>query len=66
MQIYYRAFRKDFYHEVPDLARMTEEEVIAYREELEDIKVRGRNCPKPIKTWAQAGLSYKIMLILKA
>ena len=38
-------------------ARMTIEEVELYKEELEDIRVKGKNCPKPIQSWAQCGLS---------
>jgi len=40
-------------------------EVDAYRMELEDIKVRGKHCPKPIKTWAQCGVSKKEIECLK-
>lgn len=61
----YQSFRKNFYVEVPELARMKPEEVDAYRCELEGIKVRGKNCPKPIKSWAQAGISKKELDILK-
>ncbi|KAI0229607.1 putative ATP-dependent RNA helicase DDX46 [Lamellibrachia satsuma] len=64
-KIYYRPFRKDFYIEVPEIARMTPEEVAAYRIELEGIKVRGKGCPKPIKTWAQCGVEKKVMECLK-
>jgi ATP-dependent RNA helicase DDX46/PRP5 len=64
-KVYYRPFRKNFYVEVPELAEMTPEEVNEYREELESIKVRGKNCPKPIKSWAQCGVSVKILDILK-
>ena len=39
---------------------MTDEEVATYRNELEDIKVKGNNCPRPIKTWAQCGLNEKM------
>ncbi len=35
----YPPFRRSFYTETGALARMTEEEVAAYRKELEDIKV---------------------------
>lgn len=63
--ITYLPFCKNFYIEVPELAKMTQQEVEAYREELEGIKVKGRGCPKPIKTWAQAGCSKRIMDILK-
>ncbi|XP_064609215.1 probable ATP-dependent RNA helicase DDX46 isoform X2 [Liolophura sinensis] len=64
-RIYYAPFRKDFYVEVPEISRMTPEEVDEYRAELEGIKVRGKTCPKPIKTWAQCGVSKKIMDTLK-
>ncbi|VDO94496.1 unnamed protein product [Soboliphyme baturini] len=64
-KVYYRPFRKNFYIEVPELAKMTNEEVEAYREELEGIRVRGKNCPKPIKNWAQSGSSRKVLDVLK-
>jgi len=40
-------------------------EVDSYRMELEDVKVRGKHCPKPIKTWAQCGVSKKELDCLK-
>jgi len=40
-------------------------EVDSYRMELEDIKVRGKHCVKPIKTWAQCGVSKKELDCLK-
>ncbi|XP_065362719.1 probable ATP-dependent RNA helicase DDX46 [Calliphora vicina] len=61
----YAAFRKNFYVEVPELARMTQQEVEKYRTELEGIQVKGKGCPKPIKTWAQCGVSKKEMDILR-
>lgn len=61
----YPPFRKSFYVEVPELARMTPEEVSAYRIELEGIKIKGKDCPKPLKTWAQCGLSGKILDVIK-
>ncbi|KAK3090638.1 hypothetical protein FSP39_013319, partial [Pinctada imbricata] len=64
-KIYYAPFRKNFYVEVPEIARLTNEEVDAYREELEGIKVRGKNCPKPIKSWAQCGVSKRIMEVFR-
>ncbi|KAI1710101.1 DEAD/DEAH box helicase domain-containing protein [Ditylenchus destructor] len=65
-KVYYRPFRKNFYVEVPELSRMTKKDVATYREELEELKVRGVDCPKPIKKWAQCGLDLKIMNVLKA
>ena len=35
----YAPFRRDFYIEVPELARMTDEEVAEYRKQLDDLKV---------------------------
>lgn len=89
--VVYEAFRKSFYVEVPEIARMTPDEVKLYREvgesfinflrartysiyfaniestlqELEGIAVKGKNCPKPIKTWAQCGVSRKVLESLK-
>ena len=34
-------------------------------QELEGIKTKGKGCPKPIKTWAQCGVSKKELDILK-
>lgn len=41
--IVYLPFRKNFYVEVPEIAKMTHEEVEAYKEELEGIRVKGLN-----------------------
>lgn len=64
-KVYYQPFRKNFYVEVPELAKLTPEEVEVLLQDLENIKVKGKNAPKPIKSWAQAGLSLKIMDVLK-
>ncbi|VDM59139.1 unnamed protein product, partial [Angiostrongylus costaricensis] len=64
-KVYYRPFRKDFYVETPEIAKMTKAEVRAYREELDGIEVKGNKCPKPIKTWAQCGVEFKILQQLK-
>lgn len=64
-KIYYAPYRKNFYVEVPEIANMTNEEVEQLRDELEGIKVRGKNCPKPIRSWAQCGVSIKVLDSLK-
>ncbi|XP_071758455.1 putative ATP-dependent RNA helicase DDX46 isoform X1 [Centroberyx gerrardi] len=64
-KIQYESYRKNFYVEVPELAKMTVEEVNVYRLELEGITVKGKGCPKPIKTWVQCGTSMKILNALK-
>lgn len=61
----YMPFRKNFYVEVPELAKMTQAEVDAYKVELEGIQVKGKGCPKPIKRWAHCGISKKEMDVLK-
>merc|ERR1719193_1233621 len=61
----YLPFRKDFYFEVPELAKMSDAEVEEYRCEMEGIKVKGKNVPKPIKNWPQCGVSSKILHLLK-
>jgi len=61
----YHPFRKDFYFEVPELAKMTDAEVEEYRTDMEGIKVKGKNAPKPIKNWPQCGVSSKILHLLK-
>lgn len=61
----YSTFKKNFYVEVPEIAKMSNEDVEAYRIELEGILVKGKGCPKPIKTWAQCGVSKKEMDVLK-
>lgn len=63
--ISYAPFRKNFYIEVPELAKMTPGEVETLRAELEGIKVRGKGCPKPIRNWAQCGVSKKVLELLK-
>ncbi|CAF1090762.1 unnamed protein product [Adineta steineri] len=64
-KIYYRPFRKDFYTVVPEIASMTDLEVAAYREELDGIKINGKKCPRPIKTWSQCITSDKILQVLR-
>ncbi|KAI8643181.1 P-loop containing nucleoside triphosphate hydrolase protein [Parasitella parasitica] len=52
----YEFFRKDFYIEPPELKEMTPEQVELLRIELDGIKIRGVNCPKPITKWTHCGL----------
>lgn len=63
--IKYAPFRKEFYIEVPEIARMTDLEVEDYRTELEGIKVKGKTVPRPIKNWSQCGVSSRILQLLK-
>lgn len=63
-EIEYEPFRKNFYIEARELAAMTAQEVEAYRKELGDIQVRGRDCPKPVKSWYQCGLSDSLLNLI--
>ncbi|XP_050376771.1 DEAD-box ATP-dependent RNA helicase 42 [Argentina anserina] len=63
-KIDYIPFRKKFYIEVKEISRMTPEEVGAYRKELE-LKIHGKDVPKPIKSWHQTGLTNKILETIK-
>lgn len=40
---------------------MSPEEVRLLRKLLGDMKVRGKDCPKPIQNWFQCGLSDKLL-----
>ncbi|KAJ6399799.1 hypothetical protein OIU77_020368 [Salix suchowensis] len=63
-KIDYSPFRKNFYIEVKEVSRMTPDEVAAYRKLLE-LKIHGKDVPKPIKTWHQTGLTSKILETIK-
>lgn len=55
-KVNYEPFRKNFYVEPADLAELTEQEVDELRLELDAIKIRGQDCPKPVQKWSQCGL----------
>lgn len=57
----YEPFRKDFYIEAPAITAMEEEEIVALREELDGIKIRGKRCPRPIQKWTQCGLDQRVL-----
>ncbi|KAK1281978.1 DEAD-box ATP-dependent RNA helicase 42 [Acorus calamus] len=63
-KIEYPPFRKNFYIEVKEISKMTSEEVVAYRKQLE-LKLHGKDVPRPIKTWNQTGLTSKILDMIK-
>tara|TARA_R110002003_G_scaffold106_15_gene8842 strand:+ start:17114 stop:19924 length:2811 start_codon:yes stop_codon:yes gene_type:complete len=55
-KVEYEPFRKDFYTEPAEVSQMTEEEVADLRHELDGIKVKPDNVPRPVRKWAQMGL----------
>ncbi|KAJ8098381.1 P-loop containing nucleoside triphosphate hydrolase protein, partial [Lipomyces tetrasporus] len=64
-KINYEPFRKQFYVEPAELADLTEEEVDEIRLELDGIKIRGVNCPKPVQKWSQFGIPAQTMDIIR-
>ncbi|CAN6604498.1 pre-mRNA-processing ATP-dependent RNA helicase Prp5p [Trichomonascus vanleenenianus] len=61
----YEPFRKNFYVEPQELATMTPEEVEMLRLELDGIKVRGVNVPKPAVKWSQFGIPAQSMQVIE-
>ncbi|KAJ7977004.1 putative Dead box ATP-dependent RNA helicase [Quillaja saponaria] len=55
---------KNFYIEVKEISKMNAEEVAAYRKQLE-LKIHGKDVPKPVKSWNQTGLTSKILETIK-
>ncbi|KAL9621591.1 MAG: hypothetical protein Q9160_003983 [Pyrenula sp. 1 TL-2023] len=61
----YESFRKNFYSEPVDLAHLTEDEIASLRMELDGIKVRGVDVPKPVTNWAQCGLGVQSLDVIR-
>jgi ATP-dependent RNA helicase DDX46/PRP5 len=55
-KVKYESFRKEFYMPPPDIAAMTDEEADLLRLELDGIKIRGVDCPRPVTKWSHFGL----------
>ncbi|PSN72770.1 DEAD-domain-containing protein [Corynespora cassiicola Philippines] len=55
-KVEYEDFRKNFYTQPSEISQMTPEEVADLRHELEGIKVKPDDVPRPVTKWAQMGL----------
>ena len=55
-RIAYEPFRREFYIAAPDVAEMTDDEAELLRLELDGIKIRGVDCPRPVTKWSHFGL----------
>ena len=64
-KVQYEPFRKNFYSESLELAAMTEDEVMELRAELDNIKARGVDPPKPIVKWSQGGFGAQISEVIQ-
>lgn len=63
-KVNYEPFRKSFYHEPSELSELTEEEVADLRLELDGIKIRGVDAPKPVLKWSQCGLGVQTLDVI--
>lgn len=61
----YEPFRKNFYAEPSELAELTDDEVSNLRFELDGIKVRGLDVPKPVQKWSQCGLGVQSLEVVQ-
>lgn len=61
----YAPFRKAFYKETQQIAALTQEQVRELRFQLDQMKVRGARCPKPVQTWAQLGLALPMLDVIR-
>lgn len=55
-RVNYEPFRKEFYLPPPDIAKMTDDEAELLRLELDSIKIRGVDCPRPVTKWSHFGM----------
>jgi ATP-dependent RNA helicase DDX46/PRP5 len=63
--IVYAPFRRNFYIEAAEIAKLDDAQVKALRSQLDGVKVRGKDAPKPIKSWNQCGLASRILEVIK-
>ncbi|KAL2872095.1 DEAD/DEAH box RNA helicase [Aspergillus lucknowensis] len=63
-KVEYEPFRKKFYNEPSNLAQMSEEDAANMRLELDGIKVRGLDVPKPVQKWSQCGLGIQSLDVI--
>ncbi|KAJ7047496.1 P-loop containing nucleoside triphosphate hydrolase protein [Mycena alexandri] len=64
-RVKYEPFRKEFYIPPPDIAAMTDEEADLLRLELDSIKIRGLDCPRPVTKWSHYGLPANCLDVIK-
>ena len=64
-RVNYEPFRKAFYHPPAEVEEMTEEDAERLRMELDAIKVRGKDCPKPLTKWSHCGLPGSCLDVIK-
>ncbi|KAF9646778.1 P-loop containing nucleoside triphosphate hydrolase protein [Thelephora ganbajun] len=61
----YEPFRKEFYVPPPDVTQMSDEQADFLRLELDGIKIRGVDCPRPVTKWSHFGLPASCLDVIK-
>ncbi|KAK9481309.1 P-loop containing nucleoside triphosphate hydrolase protein [Lipomyces japonicus] len=64
-KVNYEPFRKQFYVEPAEISQLTEAEADEIRLNLDGIKIRGLDCPKPVQKWSQFGIPAQTMDVIK-
>ncbi|WVN85262.1 pre-mRNA-processing ATP-dependent RNA helicase PRP5 [Cryptococcus depauperatus CBS 7841] len=64
-KIKYEPFRKAFYVPPVEVSEMDEEEVELLRLEMDGIKIRGTDAPRPVKNWGAFGLPQGCLDVIK-
>ena len=63
----YIPIRKDFWIQSRDITALSDEEIDERRRvQLEGVKIRGKNCPRPFFEWNQCGLGAKTAEVIAA
>ncbi|KAF4141779.1 Helicase conserved C-terminal domain [Phytophthora infestans] len=60
----YISFQKKFYVVPKEIKDLSDEEVEAQRK-VAEMKVRGKNCPRPLQKWTQCGFSVRMLQLIK-
>ncbi|KAK4049003.1 pre-mRNA processing RNA-helicase [Microbotryomycetes sp. JL201] len=61
----YEPFTKAFYHPPPEVEALSAEEVEELRMEMDNIKIRGADPPKPVAKWSYCGLPSSCIDVIK-
>ncbi|OCF55316.1 pre-mRNA-processing ATP-dependent RNA helicase PRP5 [Kwoniella mangroviensis CBS 10435] len=64
-KIDYEPFRKAFYNPPPEVLEMDEEDAELLRLEMDGIKIRGQDAPRPVKNWGAYGLPTQCLDVIR-
>lgn len=65
-KIHYEPFRKNFYTAPLEVLDMTDKELELLRLEMDGIKIRGLDAPKPVRNWGSLGLPLACLDVIQA